>query len=291
METISNSQETDNQETDHQIIKKQKKETTAPSTTPPTIDLNNLCFFGDIKEPLREPVDWTKQISDYIPVDWKDFLQEEISKEYFKQIQTLVDEEYKKFIIFPPREKIFNALCQCPLKKTRVIILGLDPYISPSEAHGMSFSVPKGVKFPRSLKNIFLEIQSDLGFTPPICGDLSYWGQQGVLLLNSILTVQSGKTGSHEKLKWKTFTNYIIEQLSLHSDHLVFLLWGSVAQEKEGLIDTKKHTILKTSHPSPYSFHKGFNGCKHFSLTNQDLISKGLPPIDWNLNNQPLVNE
>lgn len=240
-----------------------------------------------IDDPLMlksiSPLDFSKSIVDYMPDDWKTIMQPEITKDYFTSLITQVDNAYKKMVVYPNRHLIFNALTQCPFNNTKVVILALDPYINPLEAHGMSFSVPRGIKFPGSLRNIFKELTRSIGVPYPTAGDLTPWAQQGVLLLNSILTVQASKTQSHEKFGWKTFTNELISTLSKSRPHLVFLLWGNVAQEKEKLIDATKHTILKTSHPSGLSVNKGFAGCDHFRLVNDDLNLHNLSPIDWKL--------
>ena len=256
---------------------KAKKLKTEESKFTPTV-----CFFDNPDEPPRQTMDFTIPLFSYLPDDWKTLIgEDELKKEYIQKLQITVDEDYKTFIIYPPREQVFTAMQKCSVNKTKVVILGLDPYITPNCANGMAFSVPRGVEFPKSLKNIFEEIVSDIGGKSPIHGDLSAWSQQGVLLLNSILTVRAGKTESHGTFGWKIFTDHIISKLSQTKDHLVFLLWGKVAQEKEKLIDLTKHTVLKCAHPSPLSYTKGFKGCKHFSKCNQDLIEHKLTSIKW----------
>ncbi|HPZ88392.1 MAG TPA: uracil-DNA glycosylase, partial [Flavihumibacter sp.] len=182
-----------------------------------------------------------------------------------------------------PGSQIFNAFAHTPLAKVKVIILGQDPYHNPGQAHGLSFSVPDGVAPPPSLLNIYKEITADLGVQMPRNGNLSKWADQGVLLLNASLTVRMNEPGSHAKIGWMDFTNAVIKQISDDRQHLVFLLWGRFAQEKQQLIDATKHLILKAAHPSPLSAHNGFFGCRHFSRSNEYLVKNGINPIDWSL--------
>ena len=224
-------------------------------------------------------------IFSFIPEDWATVFADHIQDPYFTCLMKKVDADYELGYVFPPRDQIFTALKNCPFDQIKVVILGLDPYINLDEANGMAFSVNRGVKFPPSLKNIFAEIALEYKESvPPIHGDLTCWAKQGVLLLNSILTVQAGKTRSHESYGWKTFTDAIIKRISDQRKNVVFLLWGAVAQEKIPLInDTNSHYILTTSHPSPLSFQKGFKGCQHFKLTNEYLVAHQQSPIDWNI--------
>ena len=218
-------------------------------------------------------------------ISWKAVLKNEFSKSYFLSIITFLKRERaagKK--IFPQGQLIFNAFNQTPFDKVRVVILGQDPYHNPGQAHGLSFSVPVGVKPPRSLANIYKEIQSDTGIAMPLeYGNLTYWAEQGVLLLNAILTVRANEPASHAKIGWMDFTDAVIKKISDNKKGVVFLLWGNFAQQKQSLIDETKHFLLKAPHPSPFSADKGFFGCKHFSKTNALLIQQGFAPIDWKL--------
>ncbi len=221
----------------------------------------------------------------HIQPGWKAVLKEEFDKAYFQQLVTFLKTEKvlgKK--IYPPGKLIFNAFEQTPFDEVRVVILGQDPYHGEGQAHGLSFSVPAGIKPPPSLVNIFKEIQQDLGIEmPPQYGNLLKWARQGVLLLNAALTVRAGEPFSHAKYGWAEFTDEVIKKISDERTNVIFLLWGKFAQEKQALIDETKHFILKAAHPSPFSADKGFFGCKHFSKTNQLLMQQGLQPIDWKL--------
>ena len=216
---------------------------------------------------------------------WKEVLKDEFTKPYFQQVVTFLrSEKASGKIIYPPGPLIFNAFNATPFEKVSVVILGQDPYHGPGQAHGLSFSVPKGVKPPPSLVNIFKEIKSDIGIDMPTSnGDLSPWAAQGVLLLNAALTVRAGEAYSHAKYGWADFTDAVISKISEEKSNVVFLLWGKFAQEKQALINETKHHVLKAAHPSPLSAHAGFLGCKHFSKTNQLLINDGLDPIDWKI--------
>lgn len=218
-----------------------------------------------------------------IPLEptWNKMLNGECEKPYFKQLLSTVGEAYATKIVFPPQELVFNALHLCPFEDVRVVILGQDPYHGPGQAHGLSFSVPDGIKTPPSLRNIYKEITSDLGKEMPISGDLEHWTAQGVLLLNATLTVEAGQPGSHQKLGWETFTDTIIRKISDEKEHVVFLLWGNFARAKCALIDDTKHLILYAPHPSPLSAYTGFFGSRHFSKTNTYLASHGITPIEW----------
>ena len=185
--------------------------------------------------------------------------------------------------IYPPGNRILAALDSTPFEKVKVVILGQDPYHGPGQAHGLSFSVPPGVDIPPSLANIFKEIERDLGFARPTHGCLEWWAQQGVLLLNSVLTVQAGQAGSHQGKGWEGFTDHVVETLDREKDGLVFMLWGSYAQAKGKIIDARRHCVLRAPHPSPLSAHRGFIGCGHFSAANRWLAGRRLAPIDWQL--------
>ncbi len=215
-------------------------------------------------------------------LNWKDVLSEEKEKPYFKGILEHVKDDRRKGInVYPPQKDIFNALKYTPFEKTKVVIIGQDPYHGPDQAHGLAFSVQKGVATPPSLKNIYKELHDDIGMTIPNHGCLIPWAEQGVLLLNAVLTVQARKPQSHTHLGWQQFTDAVIESLNKHPDSIVFLLWGSYAQKKGQNLDTHKHHILKAPHPSPLSAHRGFLGCKHFSKANNILQSHGREGIDW----------
>ena len=216
---------------------------------------------------------------------WKSILKDEFNKPYFQQLVTfLKTEKAQGKIIYPPGPLIFNAFNQTPFEKVKVIILGQDPYHGPGQAHGLSFSVPAGIKPPPSLMNIFKEIESDIGVKMPEgYGNLMHWAEQGVLLLNASLTVRQSEPNSHAAFGWMEFTDAVITQLSEMKKGLVFLLWGKFAQSKQSLIDETKHHVLKAAHPSPFSVDKGFYGCKHFSKTNELLMLDGQSPIDWKL--------
>ena len=216
---------------------------------------------------------------------WKKVLKDEFTKDYFLQIVTFIKtEKAAGKIIYPPGSLMFNAFDKTPFDKVKVVLLGQDPYHNPGQAHGLSFSVPKGVQKPPSLQNIFKELKSDLGIKIPADGDLEKWASQGVLLLNASLTVRQNEPGSHSKIGWLEFTDAVIRKISEEKKGVVFLLWGKFAQEKQPLIDETKHHVLKAAHPSPFSADKGFFGCKHFSKTNEFLMQEGLQPIDWKLN-------
>lgn len=215
---------------------------------------------------------------------WKLVLQEEFSKPYFTELTNFVKEQYslKPGAIFPKGDQIFRALNTCPLKNVKVVILGQDPYPTRGHAHGLCFSVEENVKpFPKSLVNIFKEIESDLGQAFPENGSLVRWAEQGVLLLNAVLTVEEGMPESHARKGWEQLTDAIISALNNTSEHVVYLLWGSKAQEKASQVDSSKNLILKTVHPSPLSAYRGFLGCKHFSKTNEYLLENGKSPIIW----------
>lgn len=210
----------------------------------------------------------------------------EKQKEYFKKLAVFVNNEYKKYTIYPKKEEIFSALKACELDKIKVVILGQDPYHNENQAHGMCFSVPTSQKeIPPSLQNIYKEIENDLGCYIPNNGYLKKWADQGVLLLNTVLTVRAHQANSHADKGWEIFTDRIIEELDKSNQPLVFLLWGNPAQRKKNLLHNPNHLVLTAPHPSPLSAYRGFFGCKHFSKTNSYLVSKGLSPIDWQIEN------
>lgn len=212
---------------------------------------------------------------------WKEVLTPEFEKPYFSTLRDWIREEYKSKVVYPPAKLIFNAFDSCPFDKVKVVILGQDPYHGPGQAHGLCFSVNEGVPFPPSLQNIFKEITDDLGKPVPKSGDLTRLANQGVLLLNATLTVQKDKAGSHQNKGWEEFTDAAIKILAEKKSNIVFLLWGAFAGKKEILIPPNKHFVLKSAHPSPLSAYRGFLGNKHFSKTNEYLISQGKEPIDW----------
>lgn len=214
---------------------------------------------------------------------WKPFLDQEFEKPYFKNLNQFLNAELNSKTIFPAKEEIFRAFKKTPLEKVKVVILGQDPYHGPGQAHGLCFSVPKNIKLPPSLKNIFKELSDDLKIPMPESGDLTKWADQGVLLLNTVLTVEAGKAGSHQNQGWEIFTDKMIEVINENCDHVVFILWGSHAQKKSELIDQKKHLIISNVHPSPLSVYRGFFGSKPFSQANEWLESKGITPVDWTL--------
>jgi len=216
-----------------------------------------------------------------IEPSWKNALQSEFDKDYFARLTDFVRNEYKTKLTFPPSALIFNAFEQCPFDKVKVVIIGQDPYHGDGQAHGLCFSVADGVAFPPSLLNIFKEIERDLGIAKPTSGNLIRWAQQGVLLLNATLTVQAHAAGSHQGRGWETFTDAAIHKLASEKEGLVFMLWGSYAQKKGDFIDTNKHLVLKSVHPSPLSAYRGFIGNNHFSLANKYMKEKGLEEIQW----------
>lgn len=224
------------------------------------------------------------EIKPQIEDSWKIFLQEEFKSPYFKELKLfLTEEKLAKHLIYPSGSQIFNAFEKTPLDKLKVVIIGQDPYHGSGQAHGLSFSVPEGIPVPPSLRNIFKELNSDLGITKPASGNLERWTEQGVLLLNATLTVRANQAGSHQNRGWEKFTDAVIENISKKKEGIVFLLWGKYAQAKASLIDSEKHFVLTAAHPSPFAADRGFFGCKHFSKTNAYLRKKGLKDIDWNL--------
>jgi uracil-DNA glycosylase len=212
---------------------------------------------------------------------WKEVLHDEFTKPYFIQLTEFVKSEYQQHKIFPPGKEIFNAFDLCPFENVKVVIIGQDPYHGPGQAHGLCFSVREGVDFPPSLRNIFKEINGDIGTPIPRNGDLTRWAEQGVFLLNATLTVRAHTAGSHQKKGWETFTDAVIQKISDQKEHVVFLLWGAYAQQKAMMIDKSRHMVLESVHPSPLSASRGFFGNHHFSKANQFLQSQGLAPIIW----------
>ena len=222
-------------------------------------------------------------INPNIEQSWKVVLLEEFNKDYFIKLKQFLLDEKKHHSICPKGKDIFNAFHYTPFDKVKVVILGQDPYHGIGQAHGLSFSVPNGVKQPPSLKNIFKEIAADLNLPLPVTGNLSPWAKQGVLLLNATLSVRVKQAGSHQKKGWEEFTNSVIQNISQKKEGVIFLLWGSFAQDKAELIDKNKHHILTAPHPSPFSAYRGFFGCNHFSKTNKLLVDQGLKEIDWKI--------
>lgn len=219
-----------------------------------------------------------------IESSWKEILKDEFNKPYFAGIVNhLKMEKQLKKVIYPAGANIFNAFNTTPFHNVKVLILGQDPYHGPGQAHGLCFSVQRGVVPPPSLINIFKELSTDTGLHPPSHGNLTPWAQQGVFLLNASLTVRAGEPMSHAKIGWAAFTDAVIHTIAHKRENMVFMLWGRFAQEKEQLIDSSKHLILKAAHPSPLSANNGFFGCRHFSKANEYLISKGMDPVDWKL--------
>lgn len=216
-----------------------------------------------------------------IEPSWKEVLAGEFKKEYFGILVQSVKAAYAKSVVYPPPKLIFNAFTLCPFDSVRVVILGQDPYHAPSQAHGLAFSVQDGVVIPPSLQNIYKEITRDLGSPAPTSGNLTRLASQGVLLLNSTLTVQAGIAGSHQSFGWETFTDAVIQTISNKNEHVVFMLWGAFATSKRQYIDEEKHLVLTTSHPSPLSAYRGFLGSGHFRTCNEYLVSQNKAPIIW----------
>ncbi len=216
-----------------------------------------------------------------IEAGWKAQLNDEFEKEYFQQLINFVRNEYKTKRIYPPGKLIFNAFDQCPFDKLKVVIIGQDPYHGQGQAHGLCFSVNEGIPFPPSLRNIFKELHDDVDKEIPQSGNLTAWAQQGVLLLNATLTVRAHQAASHQRKGWEEFTDAVIQKISSEKENIVFLLWGNYAISKKKLIDTDRHFVLTSVHPSPLSASRGFFGNKHFSRTNNFLQSKNLTPVNW----------
>ena len=216
-----------------------------------------------------------------IDPSWQAVLREEFDKEYFEKLIAFVKKEYAAAKVYPEGKNIFRAFELCPFNAVKVVILGQDPYHGPRQANGLCFSVNDGVPLPPSLQNIYKEIENDLGVQMPKTGNLDNWSRQGVFLLNATLTVRANKAGSHQHQGWEDFTDAVVKAVSEKKEHVVFLLWGKYAQEKGKMIDRSKHCVLTAAHPSPFSAYGGFFGCKHFSKTNEYLVSAGEKPVDW----------
>ncbi len=216
-----------------------------------------------------------------IEQSWRDRLQSEFDKPYFKSLVEFVHKEYRANVVYPPGNLIFNAFNLCPFNNVKVVIIGQDPYHGAGQAHGLCFSVQDGVPYPPSLRNIFKEIQSDIGTSIPDSGNLTRWAEQGVLLLNATLTVRANVAGSHQKHGWETFTDAVISTLARERQNIVYILWGSYAQQKAAMVDRCRNLVLESVHPSPLSASRGFFGNHHFSRTNQYLTEHGIEPIIW----------
>lgn len=216
-----------------------------------------------------------------IAQDWKELLSEEFDKPYFEELISFVKEEYATRRIYPRGSNIFRAFDKCPVEKLKVVIIGQDPYHGPGQANGLCFSVADGVPFPPSLRNIFQEVSTDTGAPIPSSGNLDRWAEQGVLLLNAVLTVREHEAASHAGRGWEQFTDAVVRAIAARKEGIVYLLWGSYAQRKGAIADPQKNYILKSVHPSPLSVYRGFWGCKHFSKANDYLIAHGQTPINW----------
>lgn len=213
--------------------------------------------------------------------DWDEVLKEEFNKPYYQELRQFLQQEYKEQVIYPKKEEVMTAFTLTAYKDVKVVVLGQDPYHGPGQAHGLSFSVQRGVAFPPSLRNIFKELQHDLQCAMPLHGDLTHWAMQGVLLLNTVLTVRAGEAHSHRQKGWEKFTDAVIHQLANREEPIVFILWGRPAQSKKQWIDMTKHVVIESAHPSPLSAYRGFFGSRPFSRANTYLESWGVEPIDW----------
>lgn len=214
---------------------------------------------------------------------WTPFIEHEKTEPYYIALKDFVFNDAKTNVVYPPFKDVFSAFKLTPLERVKVVVLGQDCYINAGQAHGLAFSVPRGIRVPPSLRNIYKELQSDLNIAPPSHGNLTSLAERGVLLLNSVLTVRAGQSGSHKEAGWQTFTNKAIGLVNQQDRPIAFLLWGSYARNKRSLITNDKHLVLEAAHPSPLSAHNGFFGCKHFSQTNAFLIEHDIEPIDWTL--------
>ncbi|MFF2909821.1 uracil-DNA glycosylase [Paenibacillus sp. NPDC057934] len=217
--------------------------------------------------------------------DWDKVLQEEVEKPYFDELRYALAREYKTHTIYPPKDELFSALKLTPYEGTRVVILGQDPYHGEGQAHGLSFSVKPGVRIPPSLRNIYAELHEDIGMSIPTHGYLKHWAEEGVLMLNAVLTVRESQPNSHKGLGWERFTDAIMEKLNERTVPMVFILWGSHAQKKGAFIDKNRHLVIQSPHPSPLSAHRGFLGSRPFTQANRYLESHGLQGIDWTISN------
>lgn len=215
--------------------------------------------------------------------DWNPLLRGEFEKDYWKSLMRYVAEERSRYEVFPPHDEVFAALHLTPFSEVKVVILGQDPYHGPGQAHGLCFSVRPGIERPPSLANILIELESDLGIPAPSHGSLEAWARQGVLLLNATLTVRARRAASHQKQGWETFTDEVIKVVSAKPELVVFILWGAAARRKKALIDTNRHHVIESAHPSPLSAHRGFFGSRPFSRANEALIAAGREPVDWRL--------
>lgn len=215
--------------------------------------------------------------------DWDNFLFNEYAKLYYQTIDAFVEKEYETKTIYPPKDEIFNAFKYTSLSEIKVVILGQDPYHEPGQAHGLAFSTPDGRPIPRSLSNIFKEIQAEYDYGLPESGCLEKWAKQGVFLLNTVLTVEEAKANSHSKCGWQTFTDNVIKEINKQDQPIVFMLWGKQAEKKKELLDNPKHLVLITSHPSPFSARRGFLGCNHFRKANKFLKENNVREINWKL--------
>ena len=225
----------------------------------------------------------TNQRSIQLHPSWLNQLESIFQTPKMSQLRSFLVQEQKQYTVYPPNRDLFNALNLTPLDQVKVVILGQDPYHGPNQAHGLSFSVRQGIKPPPSLQNIFNELQSDLGLSPPLHGELTRWAQQGVLLLNTVLTVRARKAGSHRNQGWEFFTDAVIQTVNAQQKGVVFILWGRQAQAKQTLIDSKKHLVITSPHPSPYSADRGFFGSRPFSQCNHYRASQEKTPIDWSI--------
>jgi uracil-DNA glycosylase len=222
-----------------------------------------------------------------LPASWQDVLGEELDTPYFKELTEFVEEERTKGPVYPPREEVFAALDATPFDRVKVLILGQDPYHGRGQAHGLCFSVRPGVSLPPSLQNIYKELEQDLGYPPPSHGCLDHWARQGVLLLNTSLTVRGGRAASHSGKGWEIFTDEVLRAVNEKEERVVFILWGAHARKKKALVDRSRHVVIESAHPSPHSASYGFFGSRPFSRANAALVEAGREPIDWRLPAEP----
>lgn len=216
--------------------------------------------------------------------NWDIFFLQEQNKEYYKKLQKFIEDEYEKYIVYPPKKEIYTAFMKTPLDKVKCVILGQDPYPGEGQAMGLSFSVPDDIKVPRSLQNIYKELNSEYGYSISQNGNLTCWAEQGVLLLNSILTVRSGEAASHQNKGWEIFTDNVLKFIDNKKEPVVFMLWGNYARSKKNLLKGSHHLVLEAAHPSPLSASRGFFGCNHFIKCNEFLNKNGLKEIEWKIN-------